>query len=96
MTSGLQSLRVRFRMFLLLLLAMLTTSLSGSVIRVKPGVDLPNSRDGDTWGTATNLQRALSIAVAGDEIWVASGVYYPDAWRILSPERRGDSLAVKS
>ena len=35
--------------------------------------------DGSAWSTAfLNLQDALAAAASGDEIWVASGVYYPD------------------
>ncbi len=32
---------------------------------------------GDSWGTATTLQNALTLAGDGDEIWVAAGVYKP-------------------
>lgn len=36
--------------------------------------------DGHSWKTAfRSLQEALSVASKGDEIWVASGTYYPDA-----------------
>lgn len=36
--------------------------------------------DGHSWKTAfQSLQDALSVASTGDEIWVASGTYYPDA-----------------
>ncbi len=36
------------------------------------------SGDGSSWGAAyTDLQVALSVAVSGDEIWVATGVYKP-------------------
>ncbi|MCP5009870.1 MAG: PKD domain-containing protein, partial [Aestuariibacter sp.] len=35
--------------------------------------------DGTTWATAfTELQRALAVALPGDEVWVATGSYYPD------------------
>ncbi|WP_025007247.1 choice-of-anchor Q domain-containing protein [Marinilabilia salmonicolor] len=33
--------------------------------------------DGSSWATATNLQNALDISVAGDSIWVAAGTYKP-------------------
>jgi formylglycine-generating enzyme required for sulfatase activity len=37
-----------------------------------------NGTDGLTWTTAfTDLQDALMVAISGDEIWVASGVYTP-------------------
>lgn len=33
--------------------------------------------DGSSWTTATNLQKALSIAKEGTQIWVAKGIYLP-------------------
>ena len=30
-----------------------------------------------SWSTACTLQRALEVAVAGQEVWVAKGVHYP-------------------
>ncbi|MCB0152077.1 MAG: DUF11 domain-containing protein, partial [Caldilineaceae bacterium] len=35
------------------------------------------SGNGSSWASPTNLRNALSVAVSGDEIWVASGVYTP-------------------
>ncbi len=40
--------------------------------------DAADGGDGLTWATAFNdLQSALSVATAGDEIWIAEGVYTP-------------------
>ncbi len=49
-----------------------------SLCYVDAGVTL-RMTDGISWTSAfTNLQDALAVAQAGDEIWVAKGVYYPD------------------
>ena len=46
------------------------------IIRVTP--DGGDSANGSDWTTnAASLQHALSIAVSGDEIWVAGGIYTP-------------------
>ena len=42
-------------------------------VRVKPN----GNGNGDTWQNAANLQAALSIARAGDEVWLQAGTYYP-------------------
>lgn len=44
------------------------------------------TEDGESWVDAfTDLQDALAVAVSGDEIWVAAGVYYA-----ITPEDPGD------
>jgi len=67
-----------------------------SVIRVKPGADLANASAGATWADATNLQRALGLAVTGDEIWVASGVYYPDEGEGQTDDSRSAVFQVRN
>src|SRR4051794_9255087 len=39
--------------------------------------DGSGSNDGSSWNNATTLQNALSTATAGDEIWIAQGIYMP-------------------
>jgi hypothetical protein len=44
-----------------------------------------NGPDGSSWTLAyTDVQDALAIAVSGDEIWVAKGVYTPTGTRTQS------------
>ena len=55
-----------------------SASLSGiqsPILYVKPG----GSGDCSSWGDACALQSALSLAVSGDQIWVAMGTYLPAA-----------------
>lgn len=47
----------------------------GHPIYVKPGA----TGTGNSWGDATDLQTALQMAIFGDELWVAAGVYKPTA-----------------
>ena len=59
------------------------TGTSLVVQRSRIYVDASNTagtQNGITWGTAfSNLQDALAVAGDGIEIWVAAGVYHPDA-----------------
>ena len=59
--------------------AIAATQASAAVILVRSPSPLPPPlQDGLTWQTAyEDLQVALAQAVAGDEIWVADGVYSP-------------------
>ena len=59
-------------------LACLATSAHAATIHVKPAADPESLASGSSWETATNLQRALTFAQPGDEVWIASGKYYPD------------------
>ena len=59
---------------------LLSSSLSSNVIYVDINTIADGSCTiGQCWGNAfDNLQDALAIATAGDNIWLADGVYYPD------------------
>lgn len=71
------------------------SSLPAAIFHVKPGADPANAANGQSWGTATNLQRALALAVAGDEIYVASGRYYPDEGAGQTDGNRTASFTLK-
>ena len=50
--------------------------LTGAVIYVRQ--EAQSGGDGRSWQTAYNdIQSALDLAVEGEEIWVATGIYYP-------------------
>ncbi len=51
------------------------TQAQGSIIHVTPTGD--PAQTGNSWASATTLTQALTLATAGDEIWVATGVYTP-------------------
>ena len=58
----------------------------GHPIYVKPGA----TGTGNSWSDATDLQTALQLAVFGDELWVAAGVYKP-----TSGSDRGIAFEIK-
>jgi len=64
-----------FYLFLFLILAISFSELKADVLYVKPGTT------STAWQNQTNvysdLQTALAAAVAGDEVWVAAGIYKP-------------------
>lgn len=62
------------RTLTLAVLVFVVVQLQAKIIYVKAG----NNGNGKSWKSALgNLQDALSIAEPNDEIWVATGVYYP-------------------
>ncbi len=68
---------VRILLGLLASSAFVASTASAAILRVAEGAS--GNGNGTSWTDAyPKLQDALSAAVAGDEVWVASGVYYPD------------------
>ncbi|UCF29066.1 MAG: tandem-95 repeat protein [Chloroflexota bacterium] len=64
------------------------TTRAATNVRVKPGGST-SAGCGSTWGTACELQTALTAVVAGTEIWVAAGTYKPGI-------NRTDTFQLKS
>src|SRR6202162_3275688 len=81
----------RFVFWLATLCALATYSREGaSVVYVNAAA--AGANDGSSWANAyTGLQSALTAAIFGDEIWVASGTYRP-----TTTTNRGVSFALKN
>ncbi|MBW8040062.1 MAG: hypothetical protein FVQ85_08695 [Planctomycetes bacterium] len=74
------------------LLGMVCTAAAGRTIYVD--ADANGINDGASWTDSYRyLQDALSAAVSGDEIWVAHGIYKPDA-NSANPSGTGDRYAT--
>ncbi len=65
---------------------------SGGVIRYATPSGM-NTGTCTSWGTACELQYAISVAVSGDEVWAHQGTYVPDSGL---PSDRTLSFALKN
>jgi predicted outer membrane repeat protein len=64
---------------LLTFLALVSTEVSAT--RYYVDLSATGSNTGSSWTNAyTSLQSAIASAASGDEVWVATGIYYPSAY----------------
>ena len=65
----------------------------GAIIYVDD--DANGAFTGDSWVNAyKKLQNALAVAVPGDQIWVAMGIYYPDEGATQINNSRSESFLL--
>ena len=71
---------MKYLILLYICTALVFTSTTQAQNRYYVRAAATGANTGVSWADAfTDLQAALQIAVAGDEVWVAEGVYYPTA-----------------
>ncbi|MCB0689002.1 MAG: right-handed parallel beta-helix repeat-containing protein, partial [Saprospiraceae bacterium] len=69
--------RITFLFIVVPLIVFCAVQLPAQTIYVKIGGSDANT--GGSWGQAfATIQKALSVAASGDDIWVAQGTYFPD------------------
>jgi hypothetical protein len=100
MKAGIRSFRSTLIIFIIVLAQFVVLQPVGAacsgVIYVDADSTAPNP-DGCSWGTAfANLQSALAAASTGDQIWVASGIYYPDVGASQTDNDRNSTFALKN
>jgi hypothetical protein len=70
-----------------------TTAFAGETYYVKEGA----SGNGTNWANAYGtLQAAMNVAISDDEIWVATGTYYPTSDYALGIGDRGKHFRMKN
>ena len=78
-----------------LLVAFLCQSLADAKVVYVNAAAAP-AGDGTSWPTACRfLQDGLGLTVAGDEVWVAAGTYYPDDGASVTTGDRVASFTLK-
>ncbi len=81
-------------LLLFVVLLLLSREANAAILYVKPAGN--DANNGTTWGTAfKTLQKALSVAVSGDDIWVAAGTYYPDEGPGVTNDDRAATFNLK-